>query len=116
MSSCRCTDIEQCKKNIEKLELAAEEIDHLATPYVDIADKLDDLVSTALQAYDSNNFDSFSNAAKGLKYDMRDAMDSCQAAIGDAIDKLQLDLANMEKEDEEYHQDEEEEGATNTGT
>ena len=95
MSSCRCADIERCKKNIQRLELAAEEIDHLATPYMDISDKLDSLVNTALLAYDSNNFDAFSNEAKGLKYDMRDAMDSCQAAIGDAIDKLQLDLADM---------------------
>lgn len=116
MAECRCTDKENCRAKIKKLELASEELDHLITPYLDISEKLNDVANAVPFAFYTSNHLQLASRIRTLKDDMSDAMDSCNAAIIEGIKELQKDLADMEKEDDEYHAEQAKSDTSNTST
>lgn len=109
-----CKKVDKCKAKIRRLERAAEELDHCATPFVGISNKLNSLANSSTVAFESNNTDMLINTIQSLDSDMDDAMDDCQDAIGRSLQRLRRDLVRYEKEADDHHAEDDNTTSTTT--
>lgn len=103
MSRCRCSDIDNCKKEISILEDAESEFEGYGGQLEKIAELLERASKHIGMAYDINNRDSFLNDVIGLDRDINEAKEDFQSEIGNRLQELYSELSDMEEEDEDYH-------------
>lgn len=107
MSNCRCSDIENCKRDIRTLNDANNALREYQEQIADIFECLIYLEIDSGQAFDADNMRKLIFAIHTLVNDMRSVRETFRSKIGSRIRELESELSDMEEEDADYHSEEE---------
>ena len=106
MARCRCTEIATYKYRVDKLNQNIAVIDQCKTDMESIRDSLEYICSHNKECYDVENLSAINDDIQNLQDELESEQEKLKLRINNKIQRLKADIADMEKEDERYHEEE----------
>lgn len=105
--SCRCRDINRAEGDINKLYEAIEKISGAIGSYRTVIEYHNDFLRKQREAYylEDQEFQEIENVVKQRDRDIEEELERCRRRLRNEIEALNRDISSMEREDENYHSD-----------
>lgn len=107
MSNCRCSDIENCERDIQTLTDEKNILPGCRVQLLGISKDLGCLGNDSWKAFDGANIQELTAAIRALDNDMESVWETIRSKIDARISELESEKSDMEEEDKDYHSKEE---------
>ena len=104
---CRCSDIEQERKKISKLETQARRLEKHAGYQVELEDDITDMERNVIQCLEDATPDGLHYKLYPMTDELEPLRKQINTGLSDKIEELQTRLAGMRSEDTAWHEEQE---------